>query len=224
MKRLLMNLVIGFMAVGLLATACKKKKDDTPPVSPLPEEVNNFVPDSILNEMKTLGMPINEGNTPPNIENTYLARPFILKASNRPGDNVGSQFYDYRVTFYEQNNEKRTIKCDYVNGTEMGTGLGSYVSGNDGAFTVFSEMNITNGDAKAKIVQVISGTLVEDGIKDFYYANFMIDNFGNTIFLDNGQGRVIYDSDGMSEKVVDQRSGFVNEDTTAGQTVSSVNK
>ena len=224
MKKGLLILTIGIMTAGFLAVGCKKdKEDDKPADSGLTQEVRNFVPDSILNKIKELGMPINEGNTPPNIEKSYLAKPFILKASNRPSDPVGMQFYDYTVRFYAQNNEKRTIKCDYVNGNEIGTGLGSYVSGKDGLFTVFSEMDISNGVDSAKIVQVISGMLIEGGIKDFHYANFMLNNYGNphSSFIENGEGRIIYDSDGMSEKVNGKKSGYVTGDASGSLTVSA---
>ncbi len=227
MKKTLLTLMIGLIAGGMLVVGCKKDdKDDKDKETGLPTEVKNFVPDSILTKIKDLGMPINEGNTPPNIENSYLARPFILKASNRPGDPVGMQFYDYRVKFYAQNNEKRTIKCDYVNGSEQGKGLGSYVSGKDGAFTVFSEMDVTNGADSAKIVLILSGTLIEGGIKDLYYANFMLDNYGNLHhnFIENGEGRVIYDSDGMSEKVDGLKSGSFAGDASERLTVSSRKK
>lgn len=225
MKKTLLTLMIGLIAGGMLVVGCKKDdKDDKD--TPLPKEVKNFVPDSILTKIKALGMPINEGNTPPNIEQSYLARPFILKASNRPSDPVGMQFYDYTVKFYAQNNEKRTIKCDYVNGTELGKGLGSYVSGKDGSFTVFSEMDITNGPDSAKIVQVISGTLIEGGIKEFHYANFMLDNYGNPNrnFIEIGEGRIIYDSDGMSEKVDGLKSGSLTGDSAERLTASARKK
>ncbi len=226
MKKTLLTLIIGLMTAGFLVVGCKKDDKDKDSDPGLPKEVKNFVPDSILNKIKALGMPINEGNTPPNIEKSYLARPFILKASNRPSDPVGMQFYDYTVKFYAQNNEKRTIKCDYVNGTELGKGLGSYVSGKDGSFTVFSEMDITNGPDSAKIVQVISGLLIEGGIKDFHYANFMLDNYGNPHhnFIEIGEGRIIYDSDGMSEKVDGLKSGSLTGDATERVTVSTKKK
>ena len=216
-------LMICVLAVGMLNFGCKKDKDDSSD-SALPKEVTNFVPESILNEIKKLGMPINEGNTPPNIVFTFMAKPLYLKASNRPGDAVGQQFANFRVKFYEQNNEKRSIKCDYVNGSATGTGLGSYVSGTGSTFTVFSEMNVTIGADKVKLVQVISGTILDGGIKDFYYANFMIDNNGNPSksLLENGQGRIFYDTDGMSEKVL--KSGFIAEDDLINLTVNSILK
>ena len=221
MKKRLTILMIGIMALGMLNFGCKKDKDDSSD-SALPKEVTNFVPESILNEIKRLGMPINEGNTPPNIEFTFMARPLYLKASNRPGDLIGQQFANFKVKFYEQNNEKRFIKCDYVNGTAVGTGLGSYVSGTGSLFTVFSEMDVTIGIEKIKLVQVISGTIVDGGIKDFYYANFMIDNNGNPgkSLLENGQGRIFYDKDGMSEKVL--KSGFIAEDDFINLNVNSI--
>ena len=223
MKKRLTILMIGIFTMGMLNFGCKKDDKDESN-SGIPKEVTNFVPDSILNEIKRLGMPINEGNTPPNVEFTFMARPLYLKASNRPGDLVGQQFADLKVKFYEQNNAKRTIKCDYVNGSAVGTGLGSYVSGTGSTFTVFSEMNVNIGNEKSKLVQVISGTLVEDGIKDFYYANFMIDNYGNPkhTFLEIGQGRVLFDSDGMSGKVT--KSALVVEDALMSKTVNSILK
>ncbi len=52
----------------------------------------------------------------------------------------------------------------------------------------------------AKLLQIISGTLTSEGIKDFYFLNYMIDNYGNEggYWIENGEGRVIYDSDGIS--------------------------
>lgn len=224
MKKTLLTLMIGLITAGMLFVGCKK--DDKDSDTGLPKEVKNFVPDSILTKIKTLGMPINEGNSPPSIENSYHAAPFLLKASTRPSDIIGMKFYDYTVKFYAQDNEKRTVKCDYVNGTEQGKGLGSYVSGKDGSFTVFSEMDITNGADSAKIVQIISGTLVEGGIKDFYYANFMLDNYGNPHhnFIENGEGRIIYDSDGMSEKIGGLKSGSLSGDASERLTVSARKK
>jgi len=72
--------------------------------------------------------------------------------------------------------------------------------GEDNSFSVFVEVNADYSGSKAKIVMIISGKLTDNGIKDLYFANFMIDNYGNEsgYWIDNGQGRVIYDKDGFS--------------------------
>ncbi len=45
-------------------------------------------------------------------------------------------------------------------------------------------------------------TLTSTGINNLYFANFMLDNNGNnSIWIKDGEGRVLYDSDGVSEIV-----------------------
>ena len=167
----------------------------------LTQEIVNLVPDTILNEMESMGMPIYGGENPPNIENSYIASPFVLKASNRESDQIGHTYSDYYVKFYNQDNSKLSISMNYLNGPETGTGMGSYIVGDDNKFSVFVEVNAEADDgSKAKMVHVISGEWASDGIKNLYFANFMLDNYGNTTgyWIENGDGRVIYDSDGFS--------------------------
>ena len=69
-------------------------------------------------------MPIYGGATPPSIQGTFDVSPFILLGSNRPGDVLGSVFEPYYVAFSNQNNDNLTVRTDYVNGPEVGTGWG----------------------------------------------------------------------------------------------------
>ncbi|MFT5766067.1 MAG: hypothetical protein ACI8X3_003505 [Saprospiraceae bacterium] len=90
---------------------------------------------------------------------------------------------------------------DYINGSESGEGLGSFIVGEECAFSVFVQINAISGGTSAKLTHVISGTIANDGIEGLYFANFMIDNNDNPsgIWIENGEGRVIYDQDGFSE-------------------------
>ncbi len=182
-------------ASGILVfSSCEKK------ITP---EIKQILPDEIMQAMIDLGMPINKGLTPPDITGTYHVSPFVLYASNISSDYEGMQFADFDVTFYDFNRSDLTVKISYVNGPEAGQGLGAYIMGSGNDFTVVVQMHsqYTNGDS-AVIDMVMSGTLASDGIKDFYYANFMVDNFDNpnNVWIEEGQGRVIYDQDGFSEK------------------------
>jgi hypothetical protein len=228
MKKILMTLMTGILAASMLVIGCKKNEESSAKLegNGLTKEINNLVPEEIRNEMTALGMPINTGENPPSLENIYLASPFILKASNRPSDAIGMTFTDYKIKYYEQNNDNLTVKSDYVNGPETGTGLGSYIVGNNNTFTTFSEVSSTYQGENAKLVHVISGTLVAEGIQDLYFANFMLDNNGNPngIWIENGEGRVIYDSDGMSEIVSSLKLSNLENSHTDIQTVSTVNK
>lgn len=224
MKKITTRFFIVILAFSVVFIGCKKDKKEEPSKvqeNGLTAEINNLVPDSILNVMITLGMPVNGGGTPPDIAATYLASPFILKESNVPGDYPGFTFADYRVTFYEQNSDNLTIKMNYLNGPESGTGLGGYIVGSNNSFTVFAEVNSTYSGYESRLVQVISGTLTSTGIDDFFYANFMIDNYGNPggVWIGNGEGRVIYDSDGFSEKVTVSKSD--NSETGNGKGASA---
>jgi hypothetical protein len=174
----------------------------------LSQDIQNLIPDSILTVITGLGMPINKGNKPPTLSGTYLASPFILKSSNRPGDFAGQSFSDYEVRFYNFSISALTLTVDYYNGGEQGSGLGSFVSGSGNNFSVFAELNSTYNNHPAKLVHIISGTLTATGISNLHFANIMINNFGNPdgTWIENGQGRVIYDSDGNSPKTGQPKS------------------
>lgn len=196
-----------FFLLSLVFTSCNLFELSKPVIQAngLTQDINSLVPQTTIDAMKNLGMPINSGDTPPILGSgstgvIYKASPFILKSSNRAGDVPGHQFADYYVKFYNQNNTKLTLTLDYSNGGETGTGLGSFIVGTGNAFTVFAQVNSTTKGYSAVLVHVISGTLTSTGIQNLYFANFMVDNKGNAgnVWINNGEGRVIYDSDGNS--------------------------
>lgn len=186
------------LLVGLVGCTKKPKVDS----NGLTDDIKNLVPDSIMATMKNLGMPIHGGNKPPMLENTYLASPFILVSSNRSSDVVGHLFSDYKVSFTDQDNENLHLTVDYVNGIESGNGIASFIVGEKNKFSVFVTVNSIIWGTNAKMVHVISGELQNKGIKNLYFANFMLDNYGNpnNVWIENGQGRIIKDEDGFSDK------------------------
>ena len=190
-----------------LTVACEEEND---PVIPkieqngLTREINDLVPQSILDEMERLGMPINRGAKPPLVEGRFFVSPLILLSSNRPGDVPGYRFADYITTFFGQDNDELTIMLDYENGDESGSGLGSFIVGEGRKFSVFVAINaVQSGGTPAKLVNVFSGYLANGGIEDLYVANFMIDDNGDpqNVWIENGEGRVAYDQDGFSERL-----------------------
>ena len=191
----------------------------------LTHDIRDFIPDNILQEIKDLGMPIYGGNTPPDIRSTFLASPFILVASNfddafSPGD----KFSDIKFTFSEQNNEKFTIKVKEVNNNNTDTGV-SYVGFIVGAakkFTVFAGLDyVTSKGDKCKVAQIYSGTISDEGVIDLYYVILMLDRGNNASanFLRNGQIRLFYDSDGLSERISDAKASILNEIGTSSETL-----
>jgi len=200
MKRnLLFTATLFVFALTLSLSSCKKDETETG----FSEDIQNLVPDSLLQTIKEMGMPVNEGLKPPTIENIYEASPFVLVSSNIYGDTPGDIFVDFKVEFADQNNEDLTIKVSYVNGNEKGTGLGSLISGSGNDFSVFVKMTASSLESDADLLLIISGTKASTGIKNLYYSIFMLNNYDNVndYWIENGEGRILYDSDGISPVV-----------------------
>ena len=201
MKRLTLVSLACLMFGGMFVINCKKEKvkdkDKTAEVV-LSQNIQNMVPDSTLTKIVGLGMIINKGNTPPGLVNTYKVSPYTFKCTNITGDYVlGSIFADYNFRLYDQDNINLTVKLDYVNGKETGTGLGGFTSGNGNNFSIFVKVKSTCLTSQADILQIISGTIDSEGIHNFCFANYMLNNYGNPlgVWMDNGQGRVFFDAD-----------------------------
>jgi hypothetical protein len=175
----------------------------------LTRAINDLVPENILSEMKRLGIPIYGGGNPPNfVEGVkYKASPLIFVASNISTDFAGKLFLDEIITLKEQDKKALTIKVDYTTIVSQGLGIGSFVVGDNNQFTIFSKIDITDTrqiqGITGKFVEVFSGTITPTGIKDLHQALFMIDDMGdpNKIWIENGQGRVVKDQDGFSERL-----------------------
>ncbi len=195
-------------------SSCTKKVED----NGLTKDINAIVPDTILTEMMNMGMPINTGNTPPKLEGTYKVSTFVLDSSNVEGDYHGKVFSDFIVTFHDFNKRKLTVEIDYDNGPESGKGKGSFIVGKDNTFSVFLKVVATQLYLfKADALMVFTGTLKDNGIENFKYANFMLDNHGNenNLWIENGHGRIIYDSDGFSERTDISKSKQVNDNSVS---------
>ena len=193
MKKALITSYFVLAIYAFLFTSC----DETLTLS---KDIKNIVPESTLTKITDLGMPIHKGEKPTTLTNYYKASPFILKSSNIPADNIGRSFADYNFRLYDQDNANLSIKLDYLNGPESGTGLGGFISGSGNDFSVFVKVHSKSSGTEADLIHIISGTITTNGIKDLYFANFMLNNNGNpgSVWIENEQGRIIYDSDGMS--------------------------
>jgi hypothetical protein len=185
----------------LIGGACNLFPDY--PRSGITPEIREMVPDSVLSTLRSLKMPLNLGETPPNIEGTFLASPFVLNSSNRKGDLPGQVFSNYQVTFYEIADAEPRLKMNYTNGPESGYGVESLISGKNQDFTVFARLVAVYNGYPAELLHIVSGTLMENGVRDLFFASVVMDNYENPghVWLENGQCRVCFDSDGFSPMV-----------------------
>lgn len=191
----------------------------------LSEDINNLVPELIIDELKELGMPINTGITPPIINGIYSINPLLLKNSNIVDDySIGHKFNEVRVRIYDQNNTTLTIKYEDAsissssgNPTTTRVGTHAYIVGNGAHFTIFVRVLSTKTSGEwAELVYIMSGTKVGENINSMYRANFMLNNNGYEGYMDNGEGRVLYDEDGVSEKIPSITSAVVSTRNSLG--------
>lgn len=192
-----------FLLTALSLFSCNKKKESKVESNGLTKEINELVPQEILDKIKALGVPIHGGDTPPNIEGAFNVSPDIIVQSTA-GDLIGFVAPDFKITFYEQNDNDLTIKIDFLTGTQSGTGLGSYIVGTGCKFSVFVELrerNINN-QSEARLIYVFSGSMTDNGIEDISIGNLMLDDFGDPFncWITVGTGRVFNDGDRFSER------------------------
>jgi hypothetical protein len=111
-----------------------------------------------------------------------------------------------------------------VNGPESGTGLGGFISGDGNSFSVFVKVHAFSSNYPADVIHVLSGKISNGGISNLYFANFMLNNFGNTTYwMGNGKGRVLYDSDNFSPIVISLQA-IANEKTSGAMNISGAKK
>jgi len=174
--------------------------------APLSTEIEEIIPENLFEELVDLDMPINGGINPPIIEGSYFITPFIFKNSNVVAEHLtpGDDFSDYTYTFTDQNATDNSIKVTYESssGNDSAEGLGSYVAGEGNAFSIFTEITGVSDGIPYKSVHIISGEIGDSGIRNFH-KSFIFkekgdDPTGELIAV--GEGRVCYDSDGVSEK------------------------
>jgi hypothetical protein len=217
-------LLLAFSAImSLVMLSCTKdllnSEDEN---NDLSQDIKNIVPDTTLEKITDLGMPINKGTKPPDLENIYKVSPLTLKNTNIPNDySIGSNFADYKFKLYDQDNSKLTIKFDYVSGGETGTGLGAFISGSGNDFTVFVKVHSLRGGYPAEVLHIISGTITSNGISNFYFSNYMLEDYGDpeNYWMAEGQGRVFYDSD-KSSPVVSSLQAISTPDIVQAKNIS----
>jgi len=190
--------VLAFVVSLFIFAGCGKDKSDG-----LTNDIRDLIPADILKGIKDLGMPIYGGNTPPDVTGTFLSSPHTLKASNfNDGYSPGNVFGDSKITLSEQDNKNLTLIVSESQGGVTGTGTGGFIVGSGKKFTIFVGIDEVSGSGhQYKSARLFSGTISEEGIIDFHSIIVMIDNNNGTNLMSNGEARLIYDSDGLAERI-----------------------
>ncbi len=162
--------------------------------------IRNFVTPALLSTMTRLGLQVNPGSLPPQVNGQYLASKLKLLSSNIDTDVVNSIFADTYFVFQRQ--QALTIDLSYAtaNGSEFSRNNACFIAGKGNRFTVLGKQQITEDEGTADSIIIISGRILPTGIADFQFAAFITDNHGVSGFIENGHGRIFYDSDNVAVK------------------------
>ena len=193
----------------------------------LTEDIRNILPDDILEKVKELGIEINGGNNPPNIEGTYFLSPLILVRSNfADGHSPGHKYDDMEITLSKQDNAKQTIVMDYKQSVQIGSGLGSFITGNGNKFTVYTPISGTFHGRPFKSVDIYSGEITSTGIKNLNHVLIMTQAASYSLLgpntIRNGQGRLFYDSDGFSERITQSNVPTLRSKSSSGVPITII--
>lgn len=178
------------------------------------EDIQEFLSLEAYQSLIDLGVPINTGSNPPEIEGRYLMSPNALKNTNIPSDpfDIGHIFANKEITFTNQNNDDLSIayfgrQID-ANGTQINSesSTESFISGNGDSFTVITrvegEISGNNGTIFTTQGLAISGSISSVGVLNIDYA-FVLISKTNDIddeIIDEGEGRAFEDLDGLAER------------------------
>jgi len=98
-----------FPAISVFALiGCPSSSDDPPPADVFLTDVFS---ESQIAGVEALGIQMNLGDNPPNIEGTFFVDPIVLQATTIVDNQVpiGNVFEPLVVTFSNQNNASRTL-------------------------------------------------------------------------------------------------------------------
>jgi hypothetical protein len=168
-----------------------------------PEEVRNIISQQQIRLLEESGLKVHSGLNPPDVEGSY--RTTTLKATF-DSTNIYPSVYAYYYRFYDQDDDRNSVRIDYNggNGGDVANGEGAFLSGNGSRFSLFVEAEgVTNG-IPYRQVSVYSGTITEQGIKDFQLGIILVEKDGddNDVLLMPVEGRRVFvEEDGLAERV-----------------------
>ena len=204
LNRYFMLMVAIIVAMNFTARSKTDENDDKKlNEDGLTQDVLKILKGGVLEKLKELGIEINGGNKPPNIEGTYSLIPDMCVKSTVPGDSwVGLRMVDAELTFSEQNNSKLTVLTYFdESGGQGGKGTGSFITGSGNKFSVFVKMTGHLNGLPLETIDVYSGEISSSGIKNYHCAQIVTKgNIYTTI--PEGEGRLFnIGGAGLAERI-----------------------
>jgi len=160
-----------------------------------------------LDAIETLGVQINLGDSPPDIEGTFVVDPLVLQATSVADsqDSIGSSFFPIEITFANQDNTAGTVEFTIQDDANLEiVSTSSFVSGSGNAFTAFFLTETTRDGQTFEASDTYSAIVTDSGLENFQRALIVIDDRGdpNDIITPNDTGNLFIDLDGFSERLL----------------------
>lgn len=191
-------------------SACSSDKDENGPDLPPTPHYEEYISTDTEAILKKLNFVIYKGDTPPNVEGKYFGNDIVVTNSTLLTDallNVGKIGEMTYNLFNQKENKTISSKLEFkytsssTFNTEEYSGVGTLISGTGNNFTIYSiydgVLQSSAGEAKAKLLYLISGTLVKDqngknsALKDVSSVLLMLDDYGDPldVLIRNNNGR-----------------------------------
>lgn len=227
-SKLLAKLSFAVLALAFLLTGCKKEEKIAPTDQQILEnKIQDIIPQKYLDTLKILGLTIHSSTTPPNVEGVYDISPTKLRSTNRPQDIVGSTGFNSKMKLFEQSSDDFSIRLlGKMFLSENDTSIATAISGSGNNFTVYGKVKSVFGGNSAIIAIILSATKDGDALRNVEFGIINIDNSnGGNVFIEEGQGRVWFDSDFISNTTnvfrMSDRNMTENQPAQPGNTIIS---
>lgn len=204
MKKTLLFLLI---IPSLIIVSCKKdsNKKNNPLGDSFPTALNKIITPAIVADLKSHGLVINGGLTPPVINGIYYLSPDSCIYDNSGIDATGEIFNPYKLRFSNQNNGASSIAFDYKSAADeedFGSDANAtFITGTNNAFTVFTQTTGQESGISHTDLIVVSGSIQNGGIHNLQLSTYLVSKSTDTQnYLEPvGSTRIFTDMDGISE-------------------------
>lgn len=176
------------------------------------QDIIEMIPDSLQNSFLAEFGEIHEGYIPPKIEGDY-----IVNRKQRVYSNTTELWpldvyeREMPLTIKDQHNREAIFILEEAFETRTDT---VYIIGHDNYFTIYGleEKSLFDGANTINIKRavLIKGEICDDGIKDLYFANIILDvhddsddTTGIPISYDKGVFFIYRDEDGLAERIAE---------------------
>ena len=162
MKQFKIFTIFTFVLSAFVLTSCYK--DDDKFSSP-----DEFIENpSVSSAIRESGVPVYQGGAPPELAGTYSVSGSYTDASYEMEDIIGERIQSVFVLSKQTKSGKIDVEERGYDGTKV-SGSGSYITGNNGHFTIYAESVQTGREAglpnnvSLTVVLMMSGTKASNG-------------------------------------------------------------